>query len=319
MLSLQIQKTRLDLLSVFLFLLMLSVSSYVNSEPVATDIAEVEEEIEVDPYEDFNRGTYGFNETVDDYLLEPISDAYLWVTPGVFQKGVSNFFNNLKGINVVINDLLQGKIVQGGEDTGRFLVNSTLGIGGLFDVATGMGLERHEEDFAQTLAVWGVPQGPYLIIPFLGPMTARGVPGSVFDTAANPATYVGYPIQLLQMLNARASAEGALSFIDEAALDPYIFTRESFLQYRKNLIADGKIEIEDDFLDLEGDFYDDETDDSLATIEATLDEFDKEDLFRLDLKTPKIVEVDIDEKIKQARLKLKLGANSTEKVEKKVE
>lgn len=306
MLSLQTQRTKVNLLSVFVFLFMLSATSYVSSEPVDVGIV-AEEEGEVDPYEDFNRKTYGFNESVDDFFLEPVSDAYLWVTPNVLQKGIANFFNNLKDINVVINDLLQGKVIQSGEDTGRFLVNSTLGIGGLFDVATGMGLERHEEDFAQTLAVWGVPQGPYLIIPFLGPMTTRGVPGGMFDAAANPASYVGYPIQLLQMLNARANASGALSFIDEAALDPYIFTRESFLQYRKSLIADGKIKIEDDFLDMEDDFYED---DEVAVVEANLDETDKTDSFQLDHQEPEVVEVSIDEKIKQARLKLKSRSDS---------
>ena len=309
MLSFQVQKIRLNPVPIFLFLLMLSVASHVHSEPVDVGI-DVEEEIdEVDPYEGFNRKTYEFNETVDDYLLEPVSDAYLWVTPNALQKGIANFFNNLKTINVVINDLLQGKVVQSGEDTGRFLVNSTLGIGGLFDVATEMGLERHEEDFAQTLAVWGVPQGPYLIIPFIGPMTMRGVPGGIFDTAANPASYVGYPIQLLQMLNARANAEGALSFIDEAALDSYVFTRESFLQYRKNLIADGNIEFDDGFLDLEEDFYDDE---ELDIVEVNIDETDKKETFKLDLKTPEVVEVDIDEKIKQARFKLKSGSGDIE-------
>jgi phospholipid-binding lipoprotein MlaA len=312
MLSLQAKKTKLNLFSVVFFLFILTATSYARSDVVAIDTVEEEEEEEdsVDPFEGFNRKTYGFNESVDDYLLEPVSDAYLWVTPEFFQQGISNFFNNLKDINVVVNDLLQGKVVQSGEDTGRFLVNSTLGIGGLFDVATGMGLERHEEDFAQTLAVWGVPQGPYLIIPFLGPMTTRGVPGSLFDTAANPATYVGYPIQLLQMLNARANADGALSFIDEAALDPYIFTRESFLQYRKNLIADGNIEFEDDFLDLEDDFYDD--DESEVSLEAKLDESDQSHRFMLDLKSPTSVEVDIDEKIKQARLKLESRSSYTQ-------
>jgi phospholipid-binding lipoprotein MlaA len=311
MLSLQAKKTKLNLFSVVFFLFILTATSYARSDVVAIDTVEEEEEDSVDPFEGFNRKTYGFNESVDDYLLEPVSDAYLWVTPEFFQQGISNFFNNLKDINVVVNDLLQGKVVQSGEDTGRFLVNSTLGIGGLFDVATGMGLERHEEDFAQTLAVWGVPQGPYLIIPFLGPMTTRGVPGRLFDTAANPTTYVGYPIQLLQMLNARANAEGALSFIDEAALDPYIFTRESFLQYRKNLIADGNIEFEDDFLDLEDDFYDDD-DESDVSLEAKLDEGEQNHRFMLDLKSPSSVEVDIDEKIKQARLKLESRSSYTQ-------
>jgi phospholipid-binding lipoprotein MlaA len=193
-----------------------------------------------DPYENFNRKMFNFNDKVDNYVAEPISNAYKKVTPQFVQTGVFNFFNNLKNINVVLNDVFQAKFTQSAQDTGRFAMNSTLGLGGLFDVAKHVGLEQNEEDFDQTLAVWGVPQGSYLVLPFLGPSTARGIPGSIFDTAANPTTYVGLPVQLLSMLNTRASAEGSLKFIDEAALDPYVFTRESFLQWRDNLASDGK-------------------------------------------------------------------------------
>jgi len=195
-----------------------------------------------DPYENFNRKMFGFNDTVDNYVAEPISNAYKWITPQFMQTGVFNFFNNLKNVNVVINDVLQAKFSQSAEDTGRFAINSTVGLGGLFDVAKHVGLEQNEEDFDQTLAVWGVPKGSYLVLPILGPSTARGIPGAVFDTAANPSSYIGMPVQLVAMLNARASAEGALKFIDEAALDPYVFTRESFLQWRNNLATDGKAE-----------------------------------------------------------------------------
>lgn len=209
-----------------------------------------------DPYENFNRKMFNFNDKVDNYVAEPISNAYKWITPQFMQTGVFNFFNNLKNVNVVINDVLQAKFSQSAEDTGRFAINSTVGVGGLFDVAKHAGLEQNEEDFDQTLAVWGVPPGSYLVLPILGPSTARGIPGAAFDTAANPTTYIGMPVQLLSLLNARASAEGALKFIDEAALDPYVFTRESFLQWRNNLATDGKSEasldvdgLEDDELD----------------------------------------------------------------------
>ncbi len=213
---------------------------------------------EADPYEDVNRNIFGFNEGVDKYVAQPVSDAYLWVTPQFVQTGIANFFNNLDDINVVLNNVMQGKLQQGVEDSGRFLLNSTAGLAGLFDVATEVGLEKNDEDFAQTLAVWGVPQGPYLVLPILGPTTGRGIPGAIFDTAANPASYVGFPVQLIQLLNARANAEGALNFIDEAALDPYVFTRESFLQHRKYLITDGNSEFTDDVLSFEDDFYDEE-------------------------------------------------------------
>lgn len=210
----------------------------------------------VDPYENFNRKMFGFNDTVDNYVAEPISSAYKWITPQFMQTGIFNFFNNLKNVNVVINDVLQAKFSQSAEDTGRFAINSTVGLGGLFDIAKHVGLEQNEEDFEQTLAVWGVPQGSYLVLPILGPSTARGIPGAVFDTAANPASYIGLPVQLVSMLNARASAEGSLKFIDEAALDPYVFTRESFLQWRNNLATDGKSEASSDVDDIENEALD---------------------------------------------------------------
>jgi phospholipid-binding lipoprotein MlaA len=197
------------------------------------------EAAEKDPLEGFNRTMYGFNENVDTYIAEPITTAYKWITPEFIQTGITNFYNNTKTVNVVLNDVLQGKLTQSAQDTGRFLVNTTIGVAGLFDVATPIGLEQHEEDFDQTLAVWGVPTGAYLVLPILGPSTTRGIPGSVVDTAANPVTYIGLPVQVLGMLNARANAEGALKFIDEAALDPYVFTRESFLQWRDYLSTDG--------------------------------------------------------------------------------
>ncbi len=196
----------------------------------------------VDPYENFNRTMFKFNDHLDDYIAKPISDTYLWVTPGFLKSGVTNFFSNLKDINVVLNDHLQGKFGQGFEDTGRFLTNSTVGMLGLIDVASELGLKKHEEDFGQTLAVWGVPQGAYLVLPILGPTTTRGVPGGIFDVAANPTSYVGMPVNLVAMLNTRANAEGALKFIDEAAIDPYVFTREAFLQNQKHLINDGKVD-----------------------------------------------------------------------------
>jgi phospholipid-binding lipoprotein MlaA len=213
-----------------------------------------------DPYENINRKVFVFNDKVDDYVAKPISDAYKWITPDFMQTGVSNFFSNIKDINVVINDILQAKFAQSAHDTGRFALNTTMGLAGVVDVATQVGLERNDEDFEQTLAVWGIPQGSYLVIPFLGPSTMRGIPGAALDTAANPASYVGMPVQLLSLLNARANAEGALKFIDEASLDPYVFTRESFLQWRKNLATDGKSNTS---LDL-GDEVDEEVTDSAA-------------------------------------------------------
>jgi len=202
-----------------------------------------------DPYENVNRAMYVFNDKLDDYLAAPVSKVYNKITPQFARTGVFNFFNNLKNINVIVNDALQAKFMQGARDSGRLLLNSTLGLGGFVDVATDTGLDLNIEDFDQTLAVWGVPTGSYLVLPIIGPSTMRGIPGSAFDVAANPSSYLGMPIQLVSLLNTRATAEGALKFIDEASLDPYVFTRESFLQWRNNLATDGKSESSMDFGD----------------------------------------------------------------------
>jgi phospholipid-binding lipoprotein MlaA len=201
-----------------------------------------------DPYESFNRSMYDLNNTVDDYVAAPLANGYKFITPSFVQTGVNNFFTNLKGINVVLNDLLQAKFTQSAADLGRFTLNTTAGIGGFVDVATYAGLELHEEDFDQTLAVWGVPEGAYLVLPLAGPSTMRSIPASAFDTAANPSTYAGVPaewisipVQFMSAVNARANAEGALKFINEAAVDKYVFTRESFLQWRKSLEKDGNV------------------------------------------------------------------------------
>jgi phospholipid-binding lipoprotein MlaA len=216
-------------------------------------------EKKADPYESLNRKIYSFNDQVDDYVAKPIADAYTFITPDFMQKGIYNFFNNLKDVNVVINDVLQGKFEQSGHDTARLLMNSTLGMAGFFDVAKTVGLPQNDEDFEQTLAVWGVPQGHYIVLPFLGPITTRGIPGAVFDTAANPASYAGAPIQVIQLINTRANAEGSLKFIDEASLDPYVFTRESFLQWRNHLATDGKSDSSTSIDDIDPDLIDGDT------------------------------------------------------------
>lgn len=206
-----------------------------------------------DPYEGFNRAMYDFNDGVDAYVAAPLANGYKFITPSVVQTGVNNFFTNLKGINVVLNDLLQAKFFQSAADLGRFTLNTTAGIGGFVDVAKYAGLEQNEEDFDQTLAVWGIPEGAYLVLPLVGPATIRSAPASAFDAAANPASYASIganfasaPLQFMSALNARANAEGALKFINEAAVDKYVFTRESFLQWRKSLEKDGNVSAEID-------------------------------------------------------------------------
>ncbi|ANE54805.1 MULTISPECIES: VacJ family lipoprotein [Methylomonas] len=234
-------KSQACLMWAMLFSGALSVGGCASTEPKdlgTTNIAEPKSN-SVDPYEGFNRSMYSFNMGLDKYLLKPVADGYKFITPDFMETGVTNFFTNLKGINVVLNDFLQGKVSQGASDTGRFLTNSTIGLLGLFDVASGLGMQGNVEDFGQTLAVWGVDQGAYLVLPILGPTTIRDGSASILDRAANPGTYVP-GTGIVEGINDRANAEGALNFIDEAALDPYVFTRESFLQYRQNLVNDGK-------------------------------------------------------------------------------
>ncbi len=210
-----------------------------QADAVAPVVKATAEVVQHDPYEGFNRSMYDFNMTVDKNLLKPVANGYKSVTPVFVQSRVSNFFTNLKGINVVINDLLQGKFRQSASDAGRFTTNSTIGLLGLFDVASDFGFENNVEDFGQTLAVWGVEQGPYLVLPLFGPTTLRDGTAVVFDKAANPGTYLP-GTGIVEGISDRANAEGALNFIDEAALDPYVFMRESFLQYRTSLVNDGK-------------------------------------------------------------------------------
>ncbi|MEC4750653.1 VacJ family lipoprotein [Methylomicrobium sp. Wu6] len=237
-------KSRASLLQVFLIANTLITAAGCASTEKHADISvnpAASAASQIDPYEGFNRSMYNFNNVLDRYFFKPVSDSYKFITPDFVETGVSNFFNNLKGINVVLNDVLQGKFLQGASDTGRFLTNTTIGVAGLFDVASELGLQHNVEDFGQTLAVWGVGEGAYIVLPVMGPTTVRDGSALLVDKAANPGTYVPFT-GIIEGISDRANAQGALNFIDEAALDPYVFTRESFLQYRRHLINDGKID-----------------------------------------------------------------------------
>lgn len=201
-----------------------------------------------DPYEGFNRSIFNFNDALDRSVIKPVADAYVEVTPESIRSAVSKLFDNLGYINVILNSFLQGKGLQGLSDTGRFVVNSTLGIGGLFDPATEMGLIRHEEDFGQTLGVWGAGEGAYLVLPVFGPSTFRDAPGLAVSAATNPLNYIGanppeavitLPAGAAGGIDQRARAKGAFELIDQAALDRYVFIREAYRQRRLFLIYDG--------------------------------------------------------------------------------
>ncbi|MCC5858389.1 MAG: VacJ family lipoprotein [Ectothiorhodospiraceae bacterium] len=212
-----------------------------------------------DPLENVNRRIYAFNEQLDRYIAKPAADAYVFVTPRFARRGVTNFFDNARYPGTVVNGALQGKWGQAGRDSGRFLLNSTIGLLGLFDVATPLGLEQHNEDFGQTLAVWGTPEGTYLVLPVMGPSTTRDVHDYPVGMATNVVTYLGGwaligPLYALDLVNLRANLDQAARFRSEAALDEYVFTRSAYRQYRNNLIFDGEVPERDLFDDLDEDF-----------------------------------------------------------------
>lgn len=199
---------------------------------------------EGDPFESYNRAMFSFNEGFDKYLLKPVTEGYVAVVPSPIKTGVSNFFSNLDDIFVIINDLLQFKFTQAIEDTSRFVFNTTLGIYGLFDIATPMGMPKHNEDFGQTLAAWGVSKGPYVILPFFGSRTARGTAGFVVESVYDPVYAIKEPISLygtviLRTIDTRSKLLKAGRIVEQAALDKYSFIRDAYLQHRKNLVYDG--------------------------------------------------------------------------------
>lgn len=197
-----------------------------------------------DPFERVNRGTYAFNSAVDRAVLRPTARVYHKITPDPVETGVSNFFDNLEGPLNIVSNLLQGKFKASLSDTGRLLLNTTLGLGGLFDPASDAGLEKHDEDFGQTFGRWGMGPGPYLMIPFLGPSTVRDGIGRVPDALSNPMRYieedkVRYGLVGLSVIDMRTR----LLSVDDAlnqAYDPYAFLRNAYLQRRQYLVSDGK-------------------------------------------------------------------------------
>ncbi len=206
-------------------------------------------EDESDPLERTNRAIYDFNETLDAYVMRPVAETYVDYTPELVREGVTNFFTNLGYINVIFNELLQGKVKQGIADIGRFTINSTLGIGGFIDIASAGSVPKHDEDFGQTLGVWGVDEGAYLVLPVLGPSSARDMPRYITGTLLNPLFYITSPIigpaGVLGAVNERSNFLEATRLRDEAALDPYTFTREAYRQRRLNDIYDGDPPLED--------------------------------------------------------------------------
>lgn len=198
-----------------------------------------------DPLEPLNRDFDALNNHLDRTILSPIATTYIETVPEGMRQGVSNFFDNLDEPHNLLNDLLQGKVGDAMTDAGRFVINSTIGVAGLFDVASDMGLERNDEDFGQTLGVWGVDEGAYLVLPGRGPSSTRDVWDIPVGLLTDPFTYadiglVGLiPLNAMAVLDTRARLDSAIRIRNESALDPYIFTREAYRQRRIDQIYDG--------------------------------------------------------------------------------
>jgi phospholipid-binding lipoprotein MlaA len=212
-----------------------------------------------DPWEGFNRASFKFNDSLDRAILRPVTRGYVKVTPRFIRTGVSNALSNLDSITTIVNDALQGKMKQAGRDSARFLLNSTLGLGGLLDPATAAGLENNDEDFGQTLGKWGVKSGPYVMLPLLGPSTLRDTFARIPDQFTHPVNYLEddstrYAIRAVDILDLRA---GLLSLDEQLArsYDRYAFVRNAYLQRREFKVKDGNVE--DQSLELEEEFKDD--------------------------------------------------------------
>ena len=206
---------------------------------------------ETDPLKDLNQKTHNLNQTLDLQVASPVARFYKRITPDFIEIGVTNFTQNVEDLSIGLNNILQGKIKSGFSDLGRFALNSTIGIAGFLDIATDMGLEKHDEDFGQTLAVWGVPDGPYLVLPGLGPSTIRDTLAMIPDAFLTPLWLIdhdrtSYSLTAIDLIDTRARYLGLESVVIG---DEYLFYRDAYLQSRQFEIKDG--EIEDDFDDFD--------------------------------------------------------------------
>ena len=219
-----------------------------------------------DPFESYNRSMFAFNETVDKYAFKPVAKGYNFVMPSFANKGVSNFFSNIDDIVVFFNQLLQFKFAEATATSARFVFNSTFGLLGLIDVAKDMNLPKHNEDFGQTLAVWGVASGPYIVLPIIGPQTLRGTAGlgvdwTYFDPILKQQTLNQSITTLtIKYIDVRAGLLKASNILDDTVPDKYSFIRDAWLLRREYLIYDGNPpeEFNDDELFEDDDLFNDD-------------------------------------------------------------
>ncbi len=212
-----------------------------------------------DPWEGFNRKVYGFNDNIDRAFLLPLASGYRELAPDFVEDGVGNFFSNLDDVGVAFNNVLQFKFLDAASDVCRVVVNSTVGLLGFIDVASHMGLRKHNEDFGQTLGYWGVGTGPYVVLPFLGPGNLRDGPGKIVDMAlwvpmwADIKTAERNNLFALYTTNKRAELMQLEEKTKELSRDRYVFIRDAYLDHRKSLVNDGEVSLDDElYQELEG-------------------------------------------------------------------
>ena len=206
---------------------------------------------EVDPFQNINEKTHNLNQTLDLQVASPVARFYKRITPDFLEKGITNFTHNIEDLSIGINNILQGKLNEGLSDFSRFTLNTSIGLLGFIDIASDLGLTKHDEDFGQTLAVWGVPDGPYLVLPGLGPSTTRDTLAMIPDAFLTPLWLIdhdrtSYSLTAIDLIDTRARYLGLESVVIG---DEYLFYRDAYLQSRNFEIKDG--EVEDDFDDFD--------------------------------------------------------------------
>jgi phospholipid-binding lipoprotein MlaA len=205
-----------------------------------------------DPWEPYNRGMHQFNTDFDDAFFKPVARGYRAITPEPLDRGITNFFSNLRDFTSAVNNLLQLKLSRTVSDVGRILVNSTIGLLGFIDVASNMDLPSYKEDFGQTLGYWGLGPGPYFVLPILGPSTVADTIGIIPDWYTQPVAYIDdsgtqWALVLLYAIDKRSDLLTASKVLEEAALDPYVFARDAYLQKRRNDTYDGNPPLDDQY------------------------------------------------------------------------
>lgn len=208
-----------------------------------SNVSAAQQRVDVDPWQSINRAVFRWNDYFDQLLVRPAAFAYTTFLPRAARQGVGNFFSNLNDVNVLVNDLLQLKGPASFNDGGRLLINTTLGVAGIFDVASSAGLRKNEEDFGQTLAAWGVGSGPYVMLPVFGASNARDSVGLVLDTLLNPIQFIEDPSTRFSVfvLNETDSRSGILALDELITGDRYLFVRDAYIQRREFLVSDGMV------------------------------------------------------------------------------